>query len=72
MNFADPADEAAARQQLDIEIALANRKAPEPLSAVCRNADCGEPSQPGTSYCCASCREDDERWKWALSQKPAH
>jgi len=69
MNFADPADEAAARQQIDIDVALANRKAPEPVSATCLNGDCGEPSQPGTSYCCPECREDDERWKRAKSQR---
>lgn len=69
MNFADPIDEAAAREHLLIEVALANRKAPEPPSPVCRNADCGEPSQPGTSYCCPECREDDEKWQRAKSQR---
>ena len=69
MNFADVADEAAARQQMDIEIALANRRMPDPVSAVCRNGDCGEPSQPGTSYCCVECREDDERWRRANQQR---
>lgn len=69
MNFADPADEAAARQQMMIDVALANRKVPEQVSATCLNGDCGEPSQPGTSYCCPECREDDERWKRAKSQR---
>lgn len=69
MNFADPADEAAARQQIDIDIALANRKVPEPLSAVCKNADCGEPSLPGTSYCSAECREDADKWARASQQR---
>lgn len=69
MNFADPIDEAAAREQQLIEVALANRKAPEPPSPVCKNSDCGEPSQPGTSYCCAECREDHERELWAISQR---
>ena len=69
MNFADPIDEAAAREQQLIEVALANRKAPELPSPVCKNADCGEPSQPGTSYCCAECREDHERELWAIRQR---
>lgn len=69
MNFAGPIDEAAAREQQLIEVALANRKAPEPPSPVCKNADCGEPSQPGASYCCPECREDHEREMWAISQR---
>lgn len=69
MNFADPIDEAAAREQMMIDVALANRKVPEPASATCLNGDCGEPSQPGTSYCCAECRYDDERWKRATQQR---
>lgn len=69
MNFADPIDEAAAREQQLIEVALANRKAPEPPSPVCKNADCGELSHPGTSYCCAECREDSEKWQRAIQQR---
>lgn len=52
MNYADPADETSARQQQAMDVALANRKPPAALSAVCLNGDCGEPSQPGTSYWC--------------------
>ena len=67
--YADILDEAAAREQQLVEIALANRKMPEPVSAICRNGDCGEPSQPGTSYCCPECREDDEKWQYAEKQR---
>lgn len=65
----DITDQAAELEELERTIALANRKKPEPPSPVCRNADCGEPSQPGTSYCCAECREDHERELWAISQR---
>ena len=63
MGYADPADEASARQQQVIDVALANRI--PPASPVCRNGDCGEPSQPGTSYFCAECREYAEKWQRA-------
>ncbi|AXF76102.1 hypothetical protein LU631_02475 [Erwinia tracheiphila] len=67
--FADPADEAAARQQQMIDNALANRKLPAPPSPVCRNGDCGEKSQPGTSYYSSECREDAERLARAEQQR---
>lgn len=66
---ADITDQAAELEELERTIALANRKKPEPPSPVCRNADCGEPSQPGTSYCCAECREDSEKWQRAIQQR---
>lgn len=69
MNYADPVDEAAARQQQGIDVALANRKPPAALSAVCLNGASGEPSRPGTSYCCSECREDAEKWQRAVTQK---
>lgn len=40
----DIADEAFEREEWERELALKNRKLPEPPSPVCRNADCGEPS----------------------------
>ena len=69
MNYADPVDEAAALAELQIEIALRNKKPVQPPSPVCLNGDCGEPSQPGTSYCCAECREDDEKWQRAIQHR---
>lgn len=69
MTHADITDQAAELEELERIIALANRQVPEPPSPVCRNADCGEPSQPGTSYCCAECREDDEKWQRAIQQR---
>lgn len=66
---ADITDQAAELEELERNIALANRKKPEPPSPVCKNADCGEPSQPGTSYCCAECREDSEKWQRAIQQR---
>ncbi len=66
---ADITDQAAELEELERTIALANRKKPEPPSPVCKNSDCGEPSQPGTSYCCAECREDDEKWQRAIEQR---
>ena len=67
--MSDELDQAAELEELERTIALANRKKPEPPSPACRNADCGEPSQPGTSYCCAECREDDEKWQRAIQQR---
>lgn len=66
---ADITDQAAELEELERTIALANRKAPEPPSPVCRNEDCGEPSQPGTSYCCPECREDSAKWQRAIQQR---
>lgn len=63
----DIADEAFEREQQLIQVALANREIPQPPSPECRN--CGEQSQPGTSYCCAECREDDEKWQRAERQR---
>jgi len=65
----DIADEAFEREEWERELALKNRKLPQPPSPVCRNADCGEPSQPGTSYCCQECCADHQREMWAISQR---
>lgn len=66
---ADILDEAAERERQMIEVALKNRKLPDPPSPVCRNGDCGEKSQPGTSYCSPECREDAERLARAERQR---
>ena len=65
----DVADEAFEREEWERELALKNRKLPEPPSPICKNADCGEPSQPGTSYCCPECCADHQREMWAISQR---
>jgi hypothetical protein len=61
MNFPDPADEAAEREQQMIEVALANRPKPTmTFTGVCHNGDCGELLDKGF-FCCPECREDFER-----------
>ena len=64
----DIADEAFEREEWERELALRNRKKPEPPSAVFRN-ECGEKSQSGTSYCSPECREDAERRARAEQQR---
>ncbi|HBZ17545.1 MAG TPA: hypothetical protein DEO73_17535 [Pantoea sp.] len=61
----DEIDAASDLEILNTEIALANRPIPAPRSPVCLNADCGEPSLEGTSYCSSECREDHEKELWA-------
>ena len=56
------ANDRAARD-LELQIKAA-RKPAEPHSPECLN--CGEPSQPGSSYCCKECRDDDEKRKRQL------
>ncbi|WP_071888712.1 hypothetical protein [Pantoea vagans] len=59
MNFPDPADEAAEREQQMIEIALANRKHPEmTFTGVCYY--CEEAVTTGC-FCDEDCRSDYER-----------
>ncbi|NKE95276.1 hypothetical protein [Pantoea agglomerans] len=59
MNFPDPADEAAEREQQMIEIALANRKRPEmQFTGACYN--CEESVDKGF-FCCPECCEDYQR-----------
>lgn len=65
MTNPDAIDEAAEREQQMIDVALANREKPEPRSPVCRNADCGQPSLKGSSYCCRECCKDHARQLWA-------
>lgn len=66
MNFPDAADEAAAREQQLIELALANRPKPSmKFTGVCHNGDCGEKTTKGF-FCCSECREDFERIERAL------
>lgn len=67
MNFADPADEAAARQQIDIDIALANRKMPE-FKFTGKCAWCSETITAG-SYCDSDFRDDHQGYLRAISQR---
>lgn len=67
MNFPDPADEAAEREQRLIEVALANRPKPQMVyTGECHW--CEEPISKG-HYCDASCREDHEKFIRAQSQR---
>lgn len=67
MNFADPIDEAAEREQQLIEIALANRQAPQmTYTGECHY--CEEPIAKG-HFCSDECREDHERMVWAEKQR---
>lgn len=67
MNYADVADEAAARQQIDIEIALANRKPPTAVFT----GKCGWCSETITQgcYCDSDCRDDHQSLLRAQSQR---
>lgn len=65
----DIADEAFKREEWERTLALKNRNLPDPPSPVCRNGDCGEKSQPGTSYRSPECREDAERLARAERQR---
>lgn len=67
----DEIDAAAELEMLNTEIALANRKAPEPRSEICRNGDCGEASLEGTSYCCPECCTDHAKELWAEKNRRA-
>ncbi|OQP33884.1 hypothetical protein [Pantoea latae] len=67
MNFPDAADEAAAREQQMIEVALANRPRPAvEFTGKCHY--CEETISKG-HYCDAGCREDHERLLWAQKQR---
>lgn len=67
MNYADPADEASAREQHLIEVALANRPAPEiTFTGFCHWC---EDSIDKGHYCSPECREDDEKDKRAKQQR---
>lgn len=69
MTHADITDQAAEIEEFERQLAMRNRKLSEPPSPICRNGDCGEPSQPGASYCCPECRKDDELNQWATKQR---
>jgi len=65
MNFADPIDEAAEREQQLIAVALAKRPRPTMIfTGLCHNGDCGEKVAKGF-FCCSECREEFERVQWA-------
>ncbi|MDE1188534.1 MAG: hypothetical protein PW844_18985 [Pantoea sp.] len=59
MNFADPIDEAAEREQQMIAVALANRKRPE-MKFTGRCYYCGEVI-PKANFCDEGCCQDYER-----------
>jgi len=59
--YAELADQADAETEQPLNAVLPKRVRPSPASVVCRNDDYGEPSVPGTSYCCCGCREDAEK-----------
>lgn len=66
---ADQLDQAAELEQFNIQVALAGRQPAAPPSPTCINGDCGEPSVPGTNFCCKECREDNERHQWSLKNR---
>lgn len=67
MNFPDAADEAAAREQQLIEVALANRPVPTmTYTGECHY--CEEPIDKG-HFCSDECRADHERMVWAQKQR---
>lgn len=67
MNFPDAADEAAAREQQLIEVALANRThATMQFKGVCYYC---EEAVPAGCFCSAECREDHERVERAKQQR---
>lgn len=69
MNYADPIDEAAEREQQLIAIALANRPKPGmTFTGKCHNGDCGEKITKGF-FCCRECGEDYERIERAQRNK---
>lgn len=67
MNFADPIDEAAEREQQLIEVALANRSKPSMVyTGECHYYE--EPIDTG-HFCSPECRVDHERMVWAEKQR---
>lgn len=67
MNFADPIDEAAAREQMMIDVALANRKVPTAVFT----GKCGWCAETITQgcYCDSDCRDDHQSYLRAQSQR---
>jgi len=67
MNFPDPADEAAEREQQMIEIALANRAHPTmQFTGACYYC---EEAVPAGCFCDEDCRSDYERIERAKQQR---
>lgn len=66
---ADQLDQASELEQFNIQVALAARQHEPAHSPICLNGDCGEPSVPGTNFCCKECREDNERIEWSLKNR---
>lgn len=67
MNFPDAADEAAAREQQLIEVAIANRPLPQMIyTGECHY--CEQPINKG-HFCSDECRTDHERMVWAQKQR---
>jgi len=67
MNFPDPADEAAEREQQMIEIALANRAHPTmQFKGACYHC---EEAVPAGCFCDEDCRSDYERVERAKQQR---
>lgn len=67
MNFPDAADEAAAREQQLIEVALANR--PRPAVEFTGKCHYCEGSISKGHFCSDECRTDHERMVWAEKQR---
>lgn len=59
--YAELADQADIKAEQHLNAALARKFRPEPVSAVCRSGNCGEPSVPSISYCYCGCRADAEK-----------
>lgn len=66
---ADQLDQASELEQFNIQVALTSRQHEPAPSPICLNGDCGEPSVPGTNFCCKECREDNERIEWILKNR---
>lgn len=66
---ADKLDQASELEQFNIQVALNSRQHEPAPSPICLNGDCGEPSVPGTNFCCKECREDNERHQWSLKNR---
>lgn len=67
--YADQLDQASELEQFNIQVALTSRQHEPAPSPICLNGDCGEPSVPGTNFCCKECREDNERIEWSLKNR---
>lgn len=68
MNFADPIDEAAAREQQMIELALANRHSAPTMVYTGECHYCEEPIDSG-HFCTPECRDDHAKVVRAEQQR---